>query len=136
MEVKKMWINKAIALMGAAIMFSGMILPPHTAKELEGIALAGDVFSADERDLQKFIDSHVKLITPLQKQAQLAYWEATQWGKREDYDRYADLSLAISLIHSNKDDFAKLQGFKQKGNIKDPLLGRQLELLYKSQSHS
>jgi peptidyl-dipeptidase A len=84
----------------------------------------------DEVELQSFIDNHVKLIAPLQKQAALAYYDATQFGKSEDYDRYADLSLAISLIYSNSEDFKKLQNFKSRNKIRDPLLKRQLDLLY------
>jgi hypothetical protein len=38
----------------------------------------------DEADLQAFIDNHVKLIAPLQKQSAIAYYDATQFGKSED----------------------------------------------------
>jgi peptidyl-dipeptidase A len=84
----------------------------------------------DETDLQQFINNHVKLIAPLQKQVALAYYNATQYGKSEDYDRYADISLALSLIYSNKEDFKRLQNFKSRNQIKDPMLKRQLDLLY------
>jgi len=86
--------------------------------------------ASDETDLQQFIDNHVKLIAPLQKQAALAYYNATQYGKSEDYDRYADISLALSLIYSNKDDYNRLKDYKTRNQIKDPMLKRQLDLLY------
>lgn len=91
-----------------------------------------NVFASDEDGLRTFIDKHVKLIKPLEKQLSLAYWDATQYGKSEDYERYADLSLALSLIYSNKDDFRTLKNFKKRNKIGDKLLKRQLEILYNS----
>jgi peptidyl-dipeptidase A len=89
-----------------------------------------DLYANDEDSLKNFINNNVKLVAPLQKQAALAYYQATQFGKSEDYSRFADLSLAISLIYSNKEDFEKLKAFKEGGSIKDPALFRQLNILY------
>lgn len=84
----------------------------------------------DEMAFQSFLDTHNRLIAPLNKQAALAYFEATQTGKKEAYDRYADLSLAERLIYADPDAFGRIKAFKDGSKIHDPVLLRQLTLLY------
>ncbi|HEX9652643.1 MAG TPA: M2 family metallopeptidase, partial [bacterium] len=42
----------------------------------------------------------------------------------------ADLEIQLSKVHANKDDFAKLKRFKESNYVTDPLLKRQLDVLY------
>lgn len=86
--------------------------------------------SPEEKDFLAFVDSHTRLLAPLSKQSALAYFEATQTGQKESYERYADLSLAERLIYTDKGAFEFLKTLKGSGRIKDPTLLRQLVLLY------
>jgi len=67
----------------------------------------------------------------LNKQAALSYFEATQTGKKEAYDRYADLSLVERLIYADPEAFGRIKALKDTGKVQDPILARQLTLLYK-----
>ncbi len=79
----------------------------------------------------KFIEEQTEKIKPIQKQAQLAYWDAAISGKKEYYKKYEELQLELEKIFNNKEDFAKVKGFlKQK--IEDALIQRQLKILYNS----
>ncbi len=82
-----------------------------------------------ENEMKLFIENYVKRVAPLYKQANLAYWEASVTGSAEKYKEAADLEFKIAQIHSNKDDFLRLKSFL-KENIKDPILKRQIVLIY------
>lgn len=83
-------------------------------------------------DLKGFISSHVEKIKPLAKQQSLASWEAATTGKSEDYKRASQTTLKIRQIYSNPQEFALIKNFKESGQVKDPLLARQLDVLYRS----
>ena len=85
-----------------------------------------------EIQLQQFINQHVKVVEPLMKQVNLSYWKATISGKEEDYQHYADLSLKLRQVYSNRQEFEQLKKFKASGQIHEPLLRRQLTILYNS----
>jgi peptidyl-dipeptidase A len=82
-----------------------------------------------EKALKIFIDDYVKKAAPLEKEANLAEWNAFVTGKKEDYKRKADIALKLDLLHSNSSEYHKLMEFSKSGEIKDPLLLRQLTLL-------
>jgi|Deesub1362B_J571_1020462.scaffolds.fasta_scaffold01591_7 peptidyl-dipeptidase A len=84
----------------------------------------------DEKELAKFIKKHQEIVEPLVKDINLAYWNATITGKREDYDKFENLRLKLVEIYSNEEDFAKLKKIKETGKIENPLLKRQLIILY------
>ncbi len=83
-----------------------------------------------EKKLQAFIDEHVETVKPLAKAAALAYWEAAISGKPEDYERTSELTLEVRQIYSDRSDFEFLRDIKKSSRIRDPLLNRQLQVLY------
>jgi len=85
--------------------------------------------SPDEQ-LSKFIDEHVQKVKPLFREMGLASWQAANSGKEEDYEKASELELKIRRIYSDSKDFAFLKKIKEEGNVKDPLLSRQLDELY------
>ena len=85
--------------------------------------------NAEEKKVQEFITKHVDKIAPKMKEANLAYWSAAN-GKPEDFKKYAELDLEIRKIQSNPQEFALLKEFKSNEQIKDPVLKRQVDLLY------
>ncbi|MBN2375033.1 MAG: M2 family metallopeptidase [Sedimentisphaerales bacterium] len=88
--------------------------------------------NADEQKLQKFIVGHLAKIQPLQKQAALAEWDAAVSGNDADYKKSAQLRLQISQVYSNAQDFALLKELRESNQIKNHLLARQLDSLYRS----
>ncbi|MCU0917314.1 MAG: M2 family metallopeptidase [Planctomycetes bacterium] len=97
---------------------------------LMGAAPRGYADNAKESQLKEFIASHVEKIKPLDKQANLAWWDAAVTGDPKAYDRSSELQLQIRRIYSDPQDFALLQGLKKSRQVKDPLLARQLTVLH------
>ena len=97
---------------------------------MAGLVLSGCAQNAKETRLQSFITSHVETIKPLERQAALAWWEAATTGEAEAYDRSSELTLQIRKIYSDSDDFAYLKGLYDSGQVNDPLLARQVTVLY------
>ena len=85
-----------------------------------------------EKAFREFLDSHIKTVEPLFKEYNLAAWAASLSGKTEDFQKAADLDLKTRTIYSNRQEFAAVKAWKQGGKITDPLLARQLEILYLS----
>ncbi|MCK9617239.1 MAG: M2 family metallopeptidase [Lentimicrobiaceae bacterium] len=83
-----------------------------------------------EKELKNFIKNYETKIIPLSKEASLAYWNASISGKDEDYKKAEDLNIQLTNIYANKEDFAKLKEIKDANAISDPLMKRQLDVLY------
>jgi peptidyl-dipeptidase A len=86
--------------------------------------------NAKENELKEFITAHVEKIKPLEKQANLAWWEAAVTGDPKAYDRSSAMQLQIRRVYSDPKEFAFLKEVKQSKQVKDPLLARQLTVLY------
>ncbi len=97
---------------------------------LVGVAPRGYASNAKENQLKEFITAHVAKVQPLDKQANLAWWDAYTTGDPKAYDRNSELTLQIRQIYSDPKEFAFLKELKQSGQVKDPLLARQLTVLY------
>lgn len=95
-----------------------------------GIFLFGCAPRARQNDLEGFITAHVEKIMPLQKERNLAAWDAAITGKAEDYKKASDLTLKIRQIYSNPQDFAFLDEVRKSGKISNAILARQSDLLY------
>ena len=92
--------------------------------------LIGCAPNMKERHLQKFINQHVEKIKPMEKAANLAYWQAANTGKSEDYDKASELTLQLRQVYSNAEEFAYLKKTQAAGQIKERVLARQLDVLY------
>ena len=97
---------------------------------LASTAPDGYAATAKENELKKFIDEHVEKIKPLEKQANLAWWDAAVTGDPKAYDRSSEMQLQIRRVYSDPKDFAFLKEVRQSRQVKDPLLARQLTVLY------
>jgi peptidyl-dipeptidase A len=83
-----------------------------------------------ERQLDSFIAAHVEKVKPMAKEVHLAYWEAANSGRPEDYNSVSALEFQIRQIYSNADDFALLKQMRESGQVNSPVPARQLEALY------
>ncbi len=84
----------------------------------------------DEQELRAFIDNHVKIVEPKLKAMNLASWDASATGEKKYYDEQAATEMDVRTIYSNKAEFAQLKKWNDAGNIQDPILKRELILLY------
>ena len=78
-----------------------------------------------------FIKQHVSIVSEKYKNVCSSYFIATNSGKEKAYKIAGDMQLALEKIYTNKEDFQQIKMFG-KDNIHDPLLTRQLELLFLS----
>jgi len=80
--------------------------------------------------LQNFIDAHVTKVKPLAKKAALASWKAASSGEPNDYKKAGEMQFRIRKIYTDPEDFVFLKQLKQSGQISEPVLARQLDVLY------
>lgn len=85
---------------------------------------------AIEQQCKNFIQQHVKIVKPLYKNYSLAYWEASITGKEEDFAKAADYQYKLEKIYTSKDEYKRIKNWNESGQIKDPILRRQLQVLY------
>ncbi|MBN1816814.1 MAG: M2 family metallopeptidase [Sedimentisphaerales bacterium] len=85
-----------------------------------------------EKQVKLFIAQHLDTIRPLDKASALAWWEAATTGKPEAYRKAAETQLEINTILSDKKQFIFLKESRESGQVKDPSLARQLDLLYRA----
>ncbi|MCX7985228.1 MAG: M2 family metallopeptidase [Bacteroidetes bacterium] len=86
----------------------------------------------DENHLKKFIEQHTTTVEPLMRALNLANWKASATGEQRYYDEQARLELELRLVYANRREFEQLKQWKETGSINDPLLQRQLTILYNS----
>ena len=85
-----------------------------------------------EKKFDEFLQKHLKVIEPLTTEMNLVYWKAAVSGKKEDYDRYAELELILKKIYADSAEFQLIKEIRDSGQIKDPLKKRELDVLYNS----
>jgi peptidyl-dipeptidase A len=81
-------------------------------------------------DLKQFITKFEGQYIPLYKQSCEAYWNASISGKEEDFKKAADLQFEVTKIFANKESFETLKSIRDSKSISDPILSRELTVLY------
>ena len=108
----------------------GLLLATAISGVLAASANADSSPRGDQEALAAFLEGFLAKFQPLYRAASLAWWQANVTGKDEDYKRRMEQEKLLDRLFSNRDDFARLRQWRTAGRIKDPLLQRQLELLY------
>ena len=85
-----------------------------------------------EKDFQQFLKTYEAQVVPLSKEVALASFQASISGKDEDFKRSTDLQIQLNKITADPGAFARLKAFKAGGKINEPLLRRQLDIIYNS----
>ncbi len=83
-----------------------------------------------EKEFTDFLLEYEAKAAPLNRELSIAYFDSSISGRKEDYEKASYLQLRLNKIYSDKNDFELLRKFRQSGQIKNPLLLRQLELVY------
>lgn len=79
---------------------------------------------------QEFINRHVARIRPLEIAVGLAWWEANISGSDEAFARKEQAQNRLDAALADPQVFAELQRLRSEGGVRDPLLKRQLDVLY------
>jgi len=95
----------------------------------KGDSPSGNLSKA-ETEFSEFVKSLESKTVPIFKEMNQAYWNASLTGKKEDFEKNADLQNKYAAIFADKDAFAKLKKFKESGEIKDEILKRELTVLF------
>ena len=82
------------------------------------------------RNFEEFLSTYVDEVKKLDKEESLAAWQAYTLGKDEDYKAMEDASLKVQTYHSDAEKFKQLKKIKDSGAVVDPLLKRQLDVIY------
>jgi peptidyl-dipeptidase A len=83
-----------------------------------------------ENEFRQFLKTFETKVIPLSREAAVASYNASISGKADDYKRSAELQVQFKKLHSAPSDFAKLKTWRSTKTLADPLLKRQLDLLY------
>jgi peptidyl-dipeptidase A len=98
-------------------------------KKMKDQQITSPATQATEK-LKEFIKRHVTKVAPMTKEQNLAYWKATTTGDKKAYQKVSQLEMSIRKLYSPKDAFLYLKETKKQDLIKDPILKRQLDILY------
>ncbi len=83
-----------------------------------------------ENRMKEFISGYEAKVIPLYKESALASWEANVNGTDEAWARSEKASVAYVSFFADGEAFAELKELKASGLVTEPLLARQLDLLY------
>ncbi len=79
-------------------------------------------------EARAFLDIYLEEFAGLEKTYNLAFWTAATSGKKEDFDASAKAELALKMLHSNPDKYAKIQELLAAKEGLDPLDVRSLQV--------
>jgi peptidyl-dipeptidase A len=82
--------------------------------------------------IDDFIQDHVARVEPLLREALLEEWEAAATGQPEHDERLAQARAQIMRVYADPTRFAQVRGYYQADGVADPLVARQVALLYRS----
>src|ERR1700687_1388175 len=79
---------------------------------------------------RKFVAGHEAKARPLEHAASLAWWNANVTGKDEDFERKIETQNRIDEALADREKFRNLKEIKESGQVDDPILARQINVLY------
>jgi peptidyl-dipeptidase A len=85
--------------------------------------------AADDAQAKQFIDNYETTVRPLEIEAARCFWTANVTGTEEDFQKKQAAEEKVDLSLSDPQRFAELKSIKDAG-VSDPLLARQIEILY------
>lgn len=85
-----------------------------------------------EKELAEFISAYEAQIIPLYKEMTITSWDANVTGSDADLAKSEKAAFEFAKVFTDSKAFAELKKIKESGAVQDPVLKRQLELLYDS----
>ncbi len=115
-----MWVSH----LGFAVLL-GMLAMCAT----HAVSQAGECSGDNDDRARQFIQRHETIIRPLGIEVGLRWWDANVSGNKADYQRKQEAETRLDVALSDPRAFAELKAVKQHA-LRDPLLARQIEILY------
>mgnify|MGYP005849150503 CR=1 FL=1 len=81
-------------------------------------------------DIRRFVDEHVAAVQPQMREAVLAEWEAATTGTEEANLKAASLRAQLMRVYADVPSYERLKAWHEGPQPSDPLLARELTLLY------
>lgn len=85
--------------------------------------------NSTEREAADFIEAHVRELSRLERSANLASWDAAVASSEDATMRSAEARAALKRLYSSAEDASRVKAFLGSGELRDPLLHRQMHLL-------
>lgn len=79
---------------------------------------------------QKFLSAFVAKLKPLEKENNIAWWDASTTGRDEDFQRKQETQNRVDALLANPASFQQLKAIREQGGIDDRIVLRQIEVLY------
>lgn len=95
-----------------------------------GFAACGPSKTEMNKKIDAFLEHYDSIVPPLQKEMNLAYWNASLSGSEADFKKVGDLQMKLVEIYANKQDFELLKLAYKKGSETDSVKKRRVEVLY------
>jgi peptidyl-dipeptidase A len=95
-----------------------------------GIGMTAGADNRAEKECRRFLIRYEAVMAPLSKESNRASYDSMISGRDEDFKRSADLQVKCRKIEADPAAFAVLQGLRANNAVTDPLLKRQLDVLY------
>lgn len=115
-----------LSSLAVTVAITSAIIGCHRA---ERSAKSGSTAEADFRALR---DGYQAKFEPLFIAQSQAWWDANTSGKDEDFARKIELDKKMVELHSDHATFARLKALVDGGKVKDPVLSRELDVMYRS----
>lgn len=77
-------------------------------------------------------DDYAAKYRPLQIEKESAWWNAATTGTAEAFEKQEQADKALVALHSDTETLAKLEAFRAAGDVTEPLLARELEVMYRA----
>lgn len=81
-------------------------------------------------DVSNFLNSLVRVIEPLSREVNHAYWNAATTGSTSAYARFTELQLGLQKVFSDAAAFDRVRRWRDDPRTTDASVRRQLEILY------
>lgn len=83
-----------------------------------------------EMELKELLTKIENEVKPLRTESNIAMWNGSISGNEEDFAKSAQAQEKVTAYLSDKEIFEQLKSYKESGKIKDPILSRQLDVIY------
>jgi peptidyl-dipeptidase A len=83
-----------------------------------------------ENRMKKFVSTYESKAIPLYRESALASWNANITGTDADFAKSEKASFEFAKLYTDSVAFAELKKIRESGSVTDPILARQMDLLY------
>ncbi|HWL94350.1 MAG TPA: M2 family metallopeptidase [Phycisphaerae bacterium] len=85
-----------------------------------------------EKEFAQMHEAYLAEYRPVAVEAERAWWNAATTGSDEAFAKKESYDKQIVELHGNKDRYARLKALKDSGRVDDPMLARELDVMYRA----